>query len=141
MIIAIISAIILGILALEVRDMRRASVFLGGVFLLSGISSLIRGAPQTGIALLITGGVLTPLSLYVTARTTERDEVERIGKIDIILVVSLVFFLMVFFSFFPKVEGEGEGEFSALNIVRGVLILLAALASVWALLKGKGRGE
>jgi len=131
---AIIIAVIFAILSLELKDMRKSSMFLLGMFLASSIGCFVKGLFETGTALLILTPSIPLLSLYVIGRSNAKDEVQRFTKFDIIIIMALLFFLMSFFILFPKASPRPvEAEFSPVSIIREVLVILVALSAIWVI--------
>ena len=144
--------IIAGLVALEVKKLRISVISLAVAGLFFIIASLLFGSIEVGIGGIVTFGVLIPLLLWALKRTTDEDTTIRIrpGLNDIFVLVSVVAFIVVFLlvllplfglpEFPPSPPAPVEGPVG-LSILREVLVLLAASAGVWAVIRKVGRRE
>jgi hypothetical protein len=142
--------IVAGLVALEVKRLRTSVMSLAAAGLLFVIASFLFGSIEVGIGGIVAFGVLIPLLLWALKRTIGEDIAIRIrpGPNDIFVLISAVAFMIVFllavFSLFPEFASPPpppvEGS-AGLSILREVLVLLAALASVWAVIRKVGRRD
>ena len=142
--------IIAGLVALEVKKLRISVISLAGAGLFFIIASFLFGSIEVSIGGIVAFGVLIPLLLWALKRTTGEDTTIRVrpGPNDIFVLVSVVAFIVVFLlvllplfglpEFPPSPPAPVEGPVG-LSILREVLVLLAALAGVWAVIRKVGR--
>jgi len=142
--------IISGFIALEVKRLRISVMSLAAAGLLFVIVSFLFGSVEVGIGGIVAFGVLIPLLLWALKRTIGDDVTIRLrpGPNDIFVLVSVTAFIIVFLLVLLPLFGElpstppapVEGPMG-LSILREVLVLLAALAGVWAVIRKEGRRE
>ncbi len=139
--------ILAGLVALEMRNLRVAIYSLGAGGVLFIVISFLMGALEVGIGGVILVAILIPLLIWAVGRTTGEDTTARmrLEVNEIFVLISIVAFIVVLlvviiplFPELPSVPEAVEGPMG-LSILREVLVLLAALAGVWAVLRLVGR--
>ena len=144
--------IVAGLVTLEVKQLRMSVISLAVAGLFFIIASFLFGSIEVSIGGIVAFGVLIPLLLWALKRTTGEDTTIRVrpGPNDIFVLVSVVAFIIIFLLVFlplfglpefpPSPPAPVEGPVG-LSILREVLVLLAALAGVWAVIRKVGRKE
>jgi len=142
--------IVSGFVALEIKRLRASVMSLAAAGLFFVIVSFLFGSVEVGIGGIVAFGVLIPLFLWALKRTIGDDVTIRLrpGPNDIFVLVSAAAFIIVFLLVLLPLFGElpstppapVEGPMG-LSILREVLVLLAALAGVWAVTRKEGRRE
>ena len=137
---------VLGIGALEARNMKMVRILVGLAFVVFAGAMFAAGAAEVGVGA-IAGGVAVFLLLgWGVKRTGEADVVAAFasGTSAMTGIVTIVAFLA---AAYLAVDGLGVGIMSgspsqgglSVGLVREVLVVVAALAAVWAMLRATGR--
>ena len=140
--------IIAGFVALEAKKLRMSVMSLAAAGLFFVVTAFLFGLVEVGIGGIVVFAVLVPLLLRALRQTEAEDVTVRLktGN-DVFALVSVIAFIVVFFLVFLPLPGlvapppePVEGS-PGLSILREVLVILAALAGVWAVMRKMGRRE
>lgn len=139
-----------GLVALEAKKLRTSVVVLATVGLFFVVASFLFGSIEVGVGGIVAFAVLVPLLLWALKRTMGEDMAIRVrpGPNDIFVLVSaaafMIVFLLVAFLVFPEFVSPPpppvEGS-ATLSILREVLVVVAALAGVWVVIRKVGRRD
>jgi len=137
---------VLGLVALEARNMRLVRVSLGLAFLAFAGAMFAAGAVEVGVGAVIGGVVLYLLLGWGVKKTGGTDIVAAFasGTSAMTGAVTIVAFLV---AAYYALDGLGVGIASAtaahgassVGLLREGLVVVAALAAVWAMLRATGR--
>jgi len=146
-IVLLVSAVA-GIVALEMKELKTSLLAVGAAIVLFAIGMFVARAAEVGIGALVAAAVVLPLWRKAFARIGGRDEVpgfDRSGA-GVLSGVALVVFAVVLFVVLgrvapgaPLVESESAG--GQVGLLRELLVVCAALAAVWAMLRKTGRRD
>jgi cation transport ATPase len=139
-----------GLVALEVKKLRTSVMALAAIGLFFVVACFLFGSIEVGIGGIVAFAVLVPLLLWALKRTMGEDMAIRVrpGTNDIFVLVSVAAFMIVFllvaFLAFPEFVSPPpppvEGS-AGLSILREVLVVVAALAGVWVVIRKAGRRD
>lgn len=141
-------AIIAGFVALEAKKLRMSVMSLAVAGLFFVVSTFLFGSGEVGIGGIVLFAVLVPLLLRALRQTEAEDVTVRLetGN-DVFTLVSVIAFIVVVLLAFLPLPGlmsappaPVEGS-AGLSILREVLVILTALAGVWAVMRKMGRRE
>jgi len=140
--------IVAGFVALEVKKLRTSVISLAVAGLFFVIACFLFGSVEVGIGGIVAFGVLIPLLLWALKRTMGEDVTIRVRPApnDIFVLLSAAVFMIAFLLVVFPLVGElslsppppVEGP-AGLSILRELVVLLAALAGVWAVIRKVGR--
>jgi hypothetical protein len=136
-----------GLAALEARDLRisTAAIAAGGVC--TAAIAFLLGALEVGVGALIAAPILASVLVWALRRTDARDTVKRIPSAGqgVLVLVCLVVFIALLMAVavpllgkVPALAEHVEG-LSYISMLREALVVLAAVAAVWALARAAGR--
>lgn len=137
-----------GVVALEMKELKTSLLAVGAAIVLFAIGMFVAGAAEVGIGALVAAAVLLPLWRRAFARVGGRDEVTGFDRSSagVLAAVALVVFAVLLFLAFgrvapgaPLVESESAG--GQLGLLRELLVVCAALAGVWAMVRKTGRRD
>ena len=142
-------AAVAGLIALEMRQARASVAALGVAFLLVGVAMFIMGALEVGVGVVVAGVVLVAVVSWGFKRTVQHDALPALpgGASGVAALVSVVLFAVVVFmavgAFFgaTSVTGSEAHTGAAVGLLREALVVVAALAAVWAMLRKTGRRD
>jgi hypothetical protein len=141
-----------GLVALEAKSLRTSVMSLAVAGLFFVVAAFLFSSVEVGIGGIVAFGILIPLFLWALKRTMGEDITIKIrpGPNDIFVLISVVAFIVVFLLvllpllklpvFLSPPPKPVEGPLG-LSILREVLVLLAALAGVWAVIRKVGRRQ
>ncbi len=143
--------IIAGLVALETKTLKTSVMSLAGAGFFFVIASFLFSSIEVAIGGIVTFAVVIPLFLWALRRTTPEDTTKRIEtKNDIFVLISVIAFIVVLLLVFlplldlPELVSPPpepiEGPIG-LSILREVLVLLAAAAGIWAIIRKIGRRQ
>jgi len=143
--------IVTGFVALEVKKLRTSVISLAAAGFFFIIASFVFGSLEVGVGGIIAFSILIPLLFWALKQTTGEDITIRIRPEpnDIFILISMAVFVIVcFLVVFPRLgiaelgppPAPIEGP-AGLSILREVLVLLAAAAGIWAVIRKVGRRE
>jgi len=144
-----ILAAIAGLVALEMRRGRSSVMAIGAAFVFFAIAMFLRGAVEVGVGAIMAGAVLVMVLNWAFSRTVEHDALPALpsgspGALAMVALVALAVALFLaagaYFSGTP-VGGTQVHAGVQWGLVREVVVVLAALAAVWAMLRKSGRRD
>jgi hypothetical protein len=146
--VVLLLAAIAGVVALEMKELKTSLVAIGAAIVLFAVGMLVVGAAEVGIAALVAAVVVLPLWRNAFARIGGRDEVAGLDRsgAGVASAVALVVFAVVLFVVLSRVApgapvAEDEVAGGQMGLVRELLVVCAALAGVWAMLRKTGRRD
>ncbi len=137
-----------GLVSLEMRQAKASVAALGVAFLLFAIAMFVTGAVEVGVGVIIAGVVVVMVLRWGFARTVQSDGLPALpgggaSAVAIIcvvlLAVALVIALRPYLGSTPASVAAVHG--GQLGLVREALVVVAALAAVWAMLRKTGRRD
>jgi hypothetical protein len=143
-----ILAAIAGLVALETRRGRVSVIAIGAAFALFAIAMFLEGAIEVGVGAIVAGAVLAAVLNYAFKRTVDYDPLPAFpgggaGVFAIVLLVALA--VVVFLAARTYGGGVAAGavahEGAQWGLLREAVVILAALAAVWAMLRKSGRRD
>ena len=147
-IILYVLAAVAGIAALELRQSRASVVAVGVAFALVAIAMFVVGAIEVGVGVVVAGAVLCAVLSWGFSRTVQRDELPALpsGATGVLALASVALFAVVFVLAAAPLTGSapaggGEAHGGFLGLLREVLVVVAALAAIWAMLRKSGRRD
>ncbi len=143
-----ILAAIAGLVALETRRGRVSVIAIGAAFVFFAIAMFLKGAVEVGIGAIVAGAVLAAVLNYAFKRTIDVDSLPAFpgggsGVFAVVLLVALaVVVLLAAQSYAGGAAAEAAShEGAQWGLLREVVVILAALAAVWAMLRKSGRRD
>ena len=146
--IVLVLAALAGVVALEMKQLKSSLLAAGAAIVLFGIAMLVAGAIEVGLGALVAAAVLLPLWRNAFSRVGGRDSVTSFDTSGsgVLAGVALVVFAVVLFlsmsRFMPALPVAGHETGAAgsqVGLLRELLVIGAALAAVWAMLRKTGR--
>ena len=142
-------AAVAGLVALEMRRARASVMALGVAFLLMTVAMFVVGAVEVGVGLVVAGVLLILVLQWGFRRTVQDDPLPALpaGGKGVLVVACVVLFAVVLFiaarPYFgmAPVGGVESHAGGYAGLLREVLVIVAALAAVWAMLRKSGRRE
>jgi hypothetical protein len=140
-------AAVSGLVALEMRQARASLIAIGSAFVLFAAGMFVAGAVEVGVGALVGGAALVAVLNWGFKRTSREDTLPRLpqGRAGVLAVVVLVAFVVVVAlaaQSLPSVTAPAvAGEGSHVGLLREALVVLAALAGIWAMLRKSGRRD
>jgi hypothetical protein len=140
---------VVGVVVLETRQMKSFPFVAGLALGLFAVAMLVVGATEVGVGGLLAGAVLVLVLRWGVSRTSARDEVPAFsgGAAALCAVVTLVAFIAVALLAASNAAGPASVESAehlsggAVSLVREALVVGAAAAAVWAMLRKTGRRD
>jgi hypothetical protein len=144
-----VAAAIAGLVALEMRQARASVAALGAAFILVAIAMFVLGAVEVGVGVVVAGVVLVAVFSWGFRRTVQSDALPALqsGASGVLAIVTVVLFaIVVFVAARPLLGGSGFGAGaphtgSSVGLLREAIVIVAALAAVWAMLRKSGRRD
>ncbi len=142
-----ILAAIAGLVALESRRGRVSVMAIGAAFGFFAIAMFLNGAIEVGIGAVAGGTALVAVLNWAFKHTVETDALPRLpaGGAGVLSIVSLIALAVVIFLAARMYAGGAPVEASVhgadWGLLREALVILAALAAVWAMLRKSGRRD
>lgn len=136
-----------GLVALEMRRARASLIAIGAAFVLFSAGMFVAGAVEVGVGSLIGGAALVVVLNWAFKRTSQEDTLPRLpqGSAAVLAVVALVAFVVVVALAAQALPlgaaPAGAGEGGHVGLLREALVILAALAGIWAMLRKSGRRD
>jgi len=144
----LVLAAVAGVAALEMRELKKSLYAAGAALVLFAVGMFIAGAVEVGTGALVAAAVLLPLWRNAFARIGGRDQVsgfDRSGAGVLVLVALLVLAVVLFVVLGRMAPGAslaaGESAGGHVGLLRELLVVAAALAAVWAMLRKTGRRD
>ncbi len=145
-------AIVAGLIALESKRLKNSIALVAATGLIFVIASFLLGSAEVGIGSIVVFGILTPLLLQALKSTTDKDITltpkRKTTRNEIFALISAaaftITFLIVSFSLLeglPSLAPKPIEGHIGLSIIREVIVLLAALAGIWAIIRKTGRQD
>jgi len=142
-------AAIAGLVSLEMRQARATVVAVGAAFGFVAVAMFLAGATEVGVGVIVAGAVLVAVLNWAFRRTVQRDELPALpaGAAGILAIASVAVFAVVLFLAASQLFGgvspaEVETHSGArVGLLREALVVIAALAAVWAMLRKSGRRD
>ena len=139
---------VLGLGALEARNMKMVRILLGLAFAVFAGAMFAAGATEVGVGAIVGGLALFLLLGWGVKRTGGTDTVAAFasGTSAVAGIVAIVAFLVAAYFALDGLDvgivsqGMSHGE-SSLGLVREGLVVVAALAAIWAMLRATGRRD
>jgi len=144
-----ILAAIAGHVALEMRRGRSSVMAIGAAFAFFAIAMFLNGAMEVGAGAIVAGAVLVVVLNWAFRRTVEQDALPAVpaGSTGMLAVVALVAFAVAIFlaagtlvGGAPAAGADTHGG-AQWRLLREVVVILAALAAVWAMVRKSGRRD
>ena len=143
--------IVAELVALETKTLKTSVMSLAGAGFFFVIASFLFSSIEVAIGGIVAFAVVIPLFLWALRRTTPEDTTNRIEtKNDVFVLISVIAFIVVLLLVFlplldlPELVSPPpepiEGPIG-LSILREVLVLLAAAAGIWAIIRKIGRRQ
>ena len=141
-------AAVAGLVALEMRRATATLAALGAAFLLFAIAMFVMGALEVGVGAIVGGVVVLAVLRWGFRKTVEIDPLPALPRggagalvIACVVLFALVLFLVArpYFGMAPATVGAHAG--GSVGLLREVLVVVAALAAVWAMLRKSGRRD
>ncbi len=144
----LVLAAVAGVAALEMRELKKSLYAAGAALVLFAVGMFLAGAVEVGVGALVAAAVLLPLWRNAFARIGGRDEVSGFDRstAGVLAAVALVVLAVVLFVVLGRMApgaplAEGESAGSQVGLLRELLVVAAALAAVWAMLRKTGRRD
>jgi hypothetical protein len=142
-------AALAGLVALEVRRSSAALAALGAAFALFAAAMFVMGAIEVAVGAIVAGVAVLAVLRWGFKKTVELDTLPALpgGGTGALVIACVVLFVVVLFlvarPYFgmAPVAAEGGHAGGSIGLLREVLVVVAALAAVWAMLRKSGRGE
>jgi hypothetical protein len=137
---------VLGLGALEARNMKMVQVLVGLAFVVFAGAMFAAGAIEVGVGAIAGGVTLFLLLGWAVKRTGGPDVVAAFasgtsamtGIVTIVAFLVAAYFAVDGLSVGVASRGAAHGE-SSIGLVREGLVVVAALAAIWAMLRATGR--
>ncbi len=143
-----ILAAIAGLVALEMRQAKASVAALGAAFVLVAVAMFVFGAVEVGIGVVLAGAVLVFVLQWGFRKTVNGDSLPALprGATGVLAIISVILFAIVLFvaarPYFDSMPPAGAGSHGGyVGLLREVLVIVAALAAVWAMLRKSGRRD
>lgn len=138
-----------GLAALELRRGRASVIALGAAVGFFAVAMLIVGALELGVGAFVAGAVLLLVFNWGIGRTVGYDALPALpsGMTGLLAVITLVAFVVIAVLVAPALTGLGSGMSDAsqqsahVGLLRELLVVVAAAAAVWAMLRKTGRRD
>jgi hypothetical protein len=140
-------AAVSGLVALEMRQARASLIAIGAAFVLFAVGMFVAGAVEVGVGALVGGAALVAVLHWGFTRTSGEDTLPRLpqGSSAVLAAVALVAFVVVVALTARALPAgtapAGAGEGGHVGLLREALVILAALAGIWAMLRKSGRRD
>ncbi len=140
---------IAGVAALELRQLKMSLVATGVALGLFAVAMFVAGAVEVGVGAIVAAVVVLGVMKWAIGRTGERDTVPAFGEgagsiLAIVTVVAFVIVaLLVLRGYWPvePIAGTDSETGSHVGLLREVIVVVSALAAVWAMLRKTGRRD
>jgi len=140
---------VVGVIVLESRQMRALPLLAGTALVLFAAAMFVARAVEVAVGAVIAGGVLVVVLQWGVSKTLPRDEVPAFygGMVGLGSALTLIAFIVVGLLTVLNVSGPGAVESAghsggaAASLLREVLVIAAAVAAVWAMLRRTGRRD
>jgi len=137
---------VLGLGALEARNMKMVQILVGLAFVVFAGAMFAAGAIEVGVGAIAGGVVLFLLLGWGVKRTGGPDVVAAFasgtsamaGIVTIVAFLVAAYFAVDGLSVGVASQSASHGE-SSIGLVREGLVIVAALAAIWAMLRATGR--
>jgi hypothetical protein len=144
--------IVAGLIALESKRLKNSTTLVAVMGFIFVIASFLLGSAEVGIGSIVVFGILTPLLFQALKSTTDKDSTitpkSKTTHSEIFVLISAaaftITFLIISFSLFeglPPLAPSPIESHIGLSIIREVIVLLAALAGTWAIIRKTGRQD
>jgi len=142
-------AAVAGLVALEMRRSTAILAALGAAFLLFAVAMFIMGAVEVGVGAIVTGAAVLAVLRWGFRKTVESDPLPALprGGSGALVIACVVLFALVLFlvarPYFGMAPAAATGAHAggSVGLLREVLVVVAALAAVWAMLRKSGRRD
>lgn len=147
--IPLILAAVAGVAALELRRGRASTIALGAAVGFFAVAMLIAGAFEVGVGAFVAGAVLLLVFNWGIGRTAQDDPLPALpsGTTAVLAVIALLGFVVAAVLVAPALTGLGSGvsgvshQGAHIGLLRELVVILAAVAAVWAMLRKAGRRD
>ncbi len=140
---------IAGVAALELRQLKKSLVATGVALVLFAVAMFVAGAVEVGVGAVVAVVVVLGVMKWAIGRTGAEDTVPALGEgagsvLAIVTVVAFVIVALLVLRGYCPVEtiARTDGEAgSHVGLLREVIVVISALAAVWAMLRKTGRRD
>ena len=140
---------IAGVAALELRQLKMSLVATGVALGLFAVAMFVVGAVEVGVGAVVAVVVVLGVMKWAIGRTGAKDTVPAFGEGagSVLAVVTVVAFvivaLLVLRGYCPvePIAATGGEAASHVGLLREGVVVVAALAAVWAMLRKTGRRD
>ena len=139
---------IAGVVALETRRGRVSVIAIGGAFAFFAIAMFLKGAVEVGVGAVIAGAALVMVLNWAFTRTVDSDPLPGFpaGGSGILAVAALIALAVAILLAARMYAGGAPIDVAShegvqWGLLREVVVVLAALAAVWAMLRKSGRRD
>jgi hypothetical protein len=144
-----ILAAIAGLVALEMRRGRSSVIAIGAAFAFFAIAMFLKGAVEVGAGAIVAGVVIVVVLNWAFKRTVDHDALPALpsGGTGVLAVVALVALAAAIFlaagTLLGGASAAGTDTHGGVQwgLLREVVVILAALAAVWAMVRKSGRRD
>lgn len=140
---------IAGVAALELRQLKMSLVATGVALGLFAVAMFVVGAVEVGVGAVVAAVVVLGVMRWAIGRTGARDTVPAFGEgtgsvLAVVTVVAFVIVVLLVLRGYCPVETiavTGGEAGSHVGLLREVIVVVSALAAVWAMLRKTGRRD
>ncbi|TFH35783.1 MAG: hypothetical protein E4G93_03185 [Dehalococcoidia bacterium] len=141
-------AAVAGLMSLEMRQARASVAAIGAAFGFVAVAMFVSGAAEVGVGVIAGGAVLVVVLNWGFKRTVQQDALPAFpaGAAGILAIVSLIAFAAMLFVAARQfsggaLPGGAEAHGTKVGLLREAVVVIAALAAVWAMLRKSGRRD
>ena len=142
-------ALLAGIAALEIRNARVCVVAVAVAVGAYAVASAAAGALEVAVGAALAAIALALLFRWAFNRTGGGDTVARmpqgapavLGFLTLVVFVAVAFVVMAQSAGAAPVPGAAAGDGVGIGLLREAMVILAAAAGVWAMMRGTGRRD
>lgn len=140
---------IAGVAALELRQLKMSLVATGVALGLFAVAMFVAGAVEVGVGAVVAAVVVLGVMKWAIGRTGAKDTVPAFGEgagsvLAVVTVVAFVIVVLLVLRGYWQIEpivATGEEAGSHVGLLREVIVVVAAMAAVWAMLRKTGRRD
>ena len=140
---------IAGVAALELRQLKKSLMAMGVALGLFAVAMFVAGAVEVGLGAVVAAVVVFGVMKWAIGRTEAKDAVPAFGEGEgsVLAVVTVVAFVIVALLMVREYCPAGTTAEVAVEagghtgLLREVIVVVAALAAVWAMLRKTGRRD